>query len=238
MKTILISGAALTLGAVALATAPAFAATPSPSASASTAPGSGGVISITSAKDVSAPIYGGSNVTMSGTCPDDAVTLNSITSQFFAGGQATIGKDDPQAFTGSATVLPDIPAGSHGVTVSCTNQSGRTESFTGSFTVTPTSTPTTPVAPVTPTHPTTPTTPVTPTHPTTPTTPTTPVTPAHPSTSGTTPAHTIPSGAPDTGAAAGTGANDSVWPIALASAGVVAGAGMIWWGTRRQARGK
>uniref|UniRef100_UPI0005A7AB90 hypothetical protein n=1 Tax=Streptacidiphilus neutrinimicus TaxID=105420 RepID=UPI0005A7AB90 len=198
MKTFLISGAALTLGAVALTTVPAFAATPSPSASASTPSGSGGVISITSAKDVSAPIYGGSNVTMSGTCPNDAVKLNSISSQFFAGGQATIGKDDPQAFTGSATVLPDIPSGAHGVTVSCTNQSGQTESFTGSFTVTPTSTPTTPVAPVTPTHPTTPTTPVTPTHPTTPTTPTTPATPTHPGASG-----TIPSGAPDTGAASG-----------------------------------
>ncbi|WP_037607010.1 hypothetical protein [Streptacidiphilus rugosus] len=206
MKAILITGAALTLGTLALTTGPAFAAT---------AP-TGGVVSVTSAKDASAPIHGGSDVHLSGTCPVDAVKLDGISSPFFAGGHATIGKNDPQAFTGSATVLPDIPTGAHGVTVTCTDKSGKVESFNGSFTVSPASTPTTPTKPVTPAHPTTPTT------------------PSHPGTSG-----TIPSGAPDTGVAS-NGANDPGWPLAVAGTGVLAGGTVfgIWWARHHQGVGK
>ena len=211
MKTFLITGAALTIGTLTLATAPAWA---------SSSTSSGGVVSVTSAKDASAPIYGGSDVHLSGTCPVSAVKLNGISSPFFAGGHATIGKNDPQAFTGSATVLPDIPSGSHGVTVTCTDKAGKTQSFTGSFTVTPTTTPTKPV---------------TPTHPTTPTTPTHPGggNASTPGTSG-----TVPSGAPDTGESGGS--NSAVLPLTVAGAGLLAGGTVlgIWWARHHQGTGK
>ncbi|MEY9871615.1 hypothetical protein ABH931_001088 [Streptacidiphilus sp. MAP12-33] len=199
--TLLITGAALTLGTLALTTGPATAATTS-----------GGVISVTSAKDAAAPIHGGSDVNLSGTCPVDAVKVDGISSPFFAGGHATIGKNDPQAFTGTATVLPDIPSGAHGVTVTCTGKNGKTESFTGSFTVSPASTPTTPVTPA---------------HPSTPTTPTHPSTPSTSGSSG-----TVPAGAPDTGAAAG-GDNGALWPVVIGGA-LAGGTVFAIWKARHQ----
>ncbi|SEK48928.1 hypothetical protein [Streptacidiphilus jiangxiensis] len=211
MKTLLITGAALTIGTLALTAGPAFAASVP----------SGGVVSVTSAKDASGPIFGGSDVHLSGTCPVDAVKVNGITSPFFAGGHATLGKTDPQAFTGTATVLPDIPAGSHGVTVSCTDKSGRTESFSGSFTVSPTTTPT---------QPTKPTTPATPTHPSNPSTPSSPSTPSG--------SGTVPSGAPDTGVSSG-GGNGYVLPTVLIGTGVLAGGTVFGiWKARHQGADK